>query len=414
MISGSFTREEKTYLKNRIIRFASAFSLKDLQKYFKIAIEEGGSLADRNAVLAKIFSLNEVLINEILREVRERTIFDSSKAIEERRFEIRGAVDWHRTSITHLQCLETRHPTRFFYRRPEKRFETPENTLLALTLMELETDARNLLTKTELEEDLLDLERGLLKQIIYRCSRGLGGFPLRQMKEKARIFLLRSEDVSSLEHQVKKRLEKSKRPNKAYRKLLEWRAEYKELDKILGIRRRNFNFVETENVLDKLYEIWILLELIQYLKKKGVRTEFTIKGEINFLKTSFEGQEIEIYYQRSQPLKGGWAKISGIPDYIFIDREKKKTVLVDAKNYEEARATAIYKMLGYLHNFGVNDGILIFPALDEVEFDVIEGKSYGKKHSLAKVLLRPSPMKEDENETNLDLMFEHVTKVLSS
>ena len=411
-IIGSFEREEKTYLKNRIIRLASAFSLKDLQRYFKISVEEGGALADRNSVLAKIFSLHEVLINEILSGVRKRTMFDSSRAIEEGRFQIRGAVDWHRTSIIHLQNLETSHPTRFFYYRPEKRFETPENILLTLTFIELENDVRNLLTKTELEEDLLELEKGLLKQMIYRCSRELGSFPLRQAKDKATRFLLRSEDISSLESEVERRLEKSKRHNKPYRRLLEWRVKYRELDKVLGEKRRNFNFVEVENALDKLYEIWILLELVQHLKKNGVKTDFEIRGKMNFLKTNLGEQEIEIYYQRSQPLKDGWAGVKGIPDYIFVDSKTKKTVLVDAKNYEEARATAIYKMLGYLHNFEVNDGILIFPSLEESEFDVIKGKSYGKDHSLARVLLCPSPKREEGNEKNLELIVQHILNVM--
>lgn len=410
-ISGLFGRDERTYLKNRIIRLASAFSLKDLQRYFKISVEEGGALADRNSVLAKIFSLHEVLVNEILREVRKRTMFDSSRAIEEGRLQIKGAVDWHRTSIIHLQTLETRHPIKFFYYRPEKRFETPENILLTLTFMELENDARNLLTKTELEEDLLELEKGLLKQMIYRCSRELGSFPLRQAKDKAARFLLGSEDTSSLEAEVEKRLEKSKRHNKPYRRLLEWRVKYRELDKVLGEKRKNFNFVEAENALDKLYEIWILLELIQHLKRKGVKTEFAIRGKINFLKMELEEREIETYYQRSYPLKDGWAGVAGIPDYIFLDRTTKKTVLVDAKNYEEVRATAIYKMLGFLHNFEVNDGILIFPSLDELEFDVIKGKSYGKDHSLVKVLLCPSTEREEKNEKNLDLMVQHILNV---
>ena len=107
--------------------------------------------------------------------------------------------------------------------------------------------------------------------------------------------------------------------------------------------------------LDSMYEWWILFELLDYMITYLDATIVKNNGLHRF-QVKMKEFEFELYYQRKLE---GWAR-RGEPDYT-IEVDGKVKVIMDAKNWQEQKDNAIYKMLGYLNNFDNCLGVLFFP-----------------------------------------------------
>lgn len=131
---------------------------------------------------------------------------------------------------------------------------------------------------------------------------------------------------------------------------------------------------------DLLYELLVLLELVLALSRHGpVRQVRSLAGAdadptAPLFEASTAAGTLQIFYQTGsmftaqRRLKGVW----GTPDIVVALPQPTRYVVIDAKNYGPANHTdALYKMMGYLYNFGfpnsfehISAGVLAFPTVD--------------------------------------------------
>lgn len=131
---------------------------------------------------------------------------------------------------------------------------------------------------------------------------------------------------------------------------------------------------------DLLYELVILLELVFALSRHyPVRQVRPLAGAdadptAPLFEASTAAGTLEIYYQTGsmfsaqRRLKDVW----GTPDIVVALQQPVRYVVIDAKNYGPANhSDALYKMMGYLYNFGfpnsferISAGVLAFPTVD--------------------------------------------------
>lgn len=86
-----------------------------------------------------------------------------------------------------------------------------------------------------------------------------------------------------------------------------------------------------------------------------------------------DGRELDLWYQSSHGLDT-YTEVRGIPDVVL--RIDGRTILGDMKNYSVHGYTqAVYKMFGYLYNYGFPDrwgeidaGVLFFPSPNAPRF----------------------------------------------
>lgn len=403
-----------SYLKNRIIRLWEGLPFEGIEDFFKVEEDFGGEFGRRNALIARLLALYNDLV-DILQNVRRQVNFDTPTSLETEKFQIKGAVNWSRTCIKNLRNFNPQ-ISEFVYYHPEKRFKTPLNSLLTLTFLQIKKDCEELLYRSKLEEPLLETEKIKLRKIIYSCEKEIGSFPLSSNKSNVIDSMYRSQEKLGqiLEKQAKKQLKRERRPNPSYKELLRWRKKYKELEKELGIPQKNFTFT-TSSPFHKLYEMWFLLEFIRFLIQEAeVSVKLSKTQDFHFFRIEVHDLRLSLYYQRSEPLEKGWAKIRGLPDYVMVNDHTNEKILLDAKKYEEEDARAIYKMLGYMHNFGVRTGILFFPSLaGDRDLTFIRGERFGVEHCLGKLELRPLATKVKRNKYLLSELFSRITEILT-
>ena len=408
-----------TYLTTRTIRLLNMIKRDWFEKYFTIEFEgKQFNFMERLTILIKTTLLYEELLFDILPHIKRRLNF-SARRIEEEHKNLRGAINWGRTLKNYWQRPETSTPTRFVSKIPFKQFEKTENVLTVLTILELQLDCFNLLTRYILKERLVSEERELLTRIICGCNKILRTPCFRGLQEKAKKYLrLEGNDpgLLRLEKEAENNIKSSIRTNRGYIKLLDWRERYKKLDIRSSIDKKNLPSIKGRVDINKMYELWILLEMVHYLRHMK-KTRVRIVDFPHEFATIFDDRELLIYYQRrADIISPGWA-IGGLPDFVIkYGKSDNEGVILDAKNYGASSKTiAIYKMLGYLNNFNMKHGILFFPEkkTEGPSFDIRPDQTYQTGQIVSWITLHPSDKKEfvESKKQNFEALFNYVVNI---
>lgn len=205
-----------------------------------------------------------------------------------------------KTLKNHWQRPETKIPSRFIARVPFKQFEHPENILTVFTILELQLDCFNLLTKYILKEPLVTEEIELLTNIICGCNKVLRTPCFREFQEKAKQYLRLERNnprLLRLEIESENNIRSKLRLNSGYVKLLNWRERYQRFDIRSSIDLKNIPSIKGKVDINKMYELWLLLEMIYYLRHiKKIKVK-VVEFPHEFT-AIFEDKVLFIYYQR--------------------------------------------------------------------------------------------------------------------
>ncbi|MHA1381632.1 MAG: hypothetical protein ACTSRG_24960 [Candidatus Helarchaeota archaeon] len=416
-----FKTGEINYLMNRIIRLFSIFSHENVEKFFQTEGARGKTepikLLKRLTELNRINLLYNELFEKIFQKIIRKIHFETKKSEFFNKIPVGGIINWKKTINHHLTHSGIGFPQEYNLKTYFKLFNKPENILLILTFLEFKRDCKVFLNDPNLKEELVEKEKEILEKIIFNSNKILRFGVFREIVKIAKNYLyLHSGDKKYLEliKNTVISLKLEKKPNIGYLNLLKWRDKYRDLN-VKAIRNETNFMILARKDINKLFEIWILLEILYYLKKSVPSAKPKLKktGDFHVINATIDGKDIKIFYQNTQPLPTGWA-LRGIPDFIFLNQDNRKLVLVDVKNYNEDNSTATYKMLGYFHNFEKNNGVLIFPGLDEESADnPILGTPYGMEHSLYKGFLYPSIKYEEDNRNGLENLIKHISDRLN-
>ena len=195
------------------------------------------------------------------------------------------------------------------------------------------------------------------------------------------------------------------------RALLRWRVMYRELYiRVTSTFATHFPLDHIENI-DRMYEIWILFELLDFLRSKGYTINIVeFPREFNVSKS---GESFSLHYEKRYL---GWSSVAALPDFT-IEKDGKLAAVLDAKNwFLEDKKEAIYKMLGYMNNLNCPVGMLFFPNKKQLANNPIHYSISGPGHYLDNCLfncvLYPSANATDrsKNMENISKIFEILSR----
>jgi len=360
--------ESLYYMYDRVIRLIRSF------RQPKESFLEIGSGMRATRVFERFFLLNKLfdLFNEIIYQIYpviQRRLKFEVESLEIESPIIKGKILWSKT-INRSLSSGMASPILFVKQVDESHFHNPENFILILSILKLYSDSSFLLN-FPFREPLRNLELEILNKINISCTVILKNTILQNLIPIVRKYLILSLDhpiILKIEQEFRKRIENNIVRNKGYNLLYFWFLKYKHYNiKVNSPRKNNFPITRREH-LDAMFELYVLLELLNYFAQKMHaqiksfdvsinRSKFNRKFTIKVKDLSFN-----LYYEKWYRLenKTTWSLDSN-PDFtIEVNGEVK--VIMDAKNYMvDTIDDAEYKMLGYLNNLDGKIAILYFP-----------------------------------------------------
>jgi hypothetical protein len=352
------------YMYDRVIRLIRIF------KQPKESFLEIGSGANSTMILERYFQLNKLLelfndfIYQIYPEIQRRLKFEV-ESLEIESPTIKGKILWSKTINRSLSRGMT-FPISFVKQVDESHFHNPENFIFILSILRLYTDSLYLIN-FPFREPLSSLELQILNKLKDSCIVILKSTILQDLIPIATKHLglsIYHPVILRIEQEFRKRIEDSIVTNKGYRLLYFWFLKYKHYNiKVNSPRKNNFPITSREH-LDAMFELYVLLELLNYFAQKtnGQIKSFDVnnkRGEFNRKFTiKVKDLSFNLFYEKWYYLKNNstWS-LNSHPDFTVESKGEVK-VIMDAKNWIIDRVDeAEYKMLGYLNN---QDGNIVF------------------------------------------------------
>ncbi|HBY93668.1 MAG TPA: hypothetical protein DEP84_06805, partial [Chloroflexi bacterium] len=250
----------------------------------------------------------------------------------------------------------TPQPQTLITRRWWRELDLPENRLVALALASLAADAR-----TAQAEPLPSAERRMIAAVGQHAVRALASPPWNRFAHDLDGWLRSSDSITTAAMAATQGMAGPQRAT--YTALLGWWQRYHAWRQTaLG----STPLITPEAGPDLLFELLVLLELVAALAHRlPVHQARPLAGAgADPMRPLFRAYhtagELAIFYQtgsmftQHRRLSAIW----GTPD-IVIRLPDGRFVIVDAKNYAAANhAQALYKLMGYLYNFGYNPHFL--------------------------------------------------------
>ena len=302
---------------------------------------------------------------------------------------IKGKINWNDTIINSIK-QSGGIPIKFTCMVPRRKFDTPENILLLISINWLLNDAKLLLSfgnvqkySTEQNQFLVNIQE-IARRILDTTS-------LKEIREQAeRISKERRHSKTVNELIYKSNLRISRNISKPhYRNLITWIRQYIDFNVNLYKSLLNFGYERLEHV-DTMFELWILFEIGFHFRTRNwkvnpiMRTEmeemfpeFKIKrwdkldkkkrGLYGFRIKNSEGISFDLIYDlpdyyKQQSSPGQYYQ----PDFLFRFGNNLVPLIMDAKNWHVGhRADAKRTMIVYLAELDYLNpscAIILFPT----------------------------------------------------
>ncbi|MGH2544639.1 MAG: hypothetical protein ACRDIB_17745 [Ardenticatenaceae bacterium] len=309
----------------------------------------------------RIELLGERLLRDVLPAIERQLASAGELQREESGLNPRAPVDWPATWRRALS-----HPAErsVITRRWERTIDLPENHLAYHALQALAAESSMAAAPAARQE------AALLRSLHEHARRRLEQPPWRRFVPGQREAPVR---------EAAKRIRRNLAQRPAYGALLAWWQQWQAWRQpIAGTQ----SLLDPALEPDWLFELLLLFELVRALARYfPVRQSRALGGDSRapaFVAHTVHGPLL-IFYQSGAMFAAGRSllEIWGVPDIVLqLPSAIPSYVILDAKNYgPKGHTAAIYKMLGYLYQFGydpggshtfhhVHAGILAFPTDD--------------------------------------------------
>ena len=349
-------------------------------------------------------ALTDELVRSILPSLRNRISFVSTNTLERHALRLTGAFDAKETLLSRPEALLSPLFTQYVSRRVERSFQTDENRLIVVTLLDVIADVESLLSHTDLYCHLAPKEKTALEDCAWRLRRELRQAPFNRLGEECQA-IRRAESPFRRDHvetTAIRRIQLNGLMNaEAYQAFLRWREKYERLH-LVDIGKET-DIAPRDITREQEYELLTLLEILLRLSYQGRVTQIRAVGHSVgsplFDCVFTDGTRWELYYQTAEPIRR-YRRIKplvGIPDLIIRNPKTDRVFLVDAKRYTVTSiGGALYKMMGYLYQFGYPDqfdrmaGACLFhpfPIAEEPPCSVWAGSPDSQNQLIASVCL---------------------------
>ena len=400
-----YEKQDIVYLTGRVFLLLNRYC-KSIGSFLETNNSNNSPILPRLHLIIKLLELHNELLFEIYPRMKNSMTYNVYE-IDKFDKQSRRNINWKKTLISSNNTFY--HPLYFVSKTNLFDYGTSENLILLLSINKLQNDAIYIKSQNFIEP-LSKNEVDVLNNIIRRCSVVIKE-PIIQSIYHLGVKLfsleLNNELIKILEKDFKYRLINKDISNLNYNKLFIWFKKYSNYNlRNITPRLNNYIITKREN-LDSMFELYILLELINYLEDKenaNVRQMAFNKGFI----IEISGKEFHIYYEKEYKKKEyGWA-LNSEPDFS-IEVKGKLKIIMDAKNWlNESYNDAKYKMLGYLNNLDGTLGVLFFPIKKPSSLDYLESEmpSFQLKNHINQCLVQcvipfrmPDKMVSIKNET---------------
>lgn len=358
--------EEHRYMYERLL-FLLQRHTSSHDSYFSLQTQNATVLLpDRIAEVTKLFSMYKEYF-QIFKEIVNSIHFDYPFEKYKDKL-IYGKINWDDT----LRKNPIGFPLNFEISKWNRDFDIPENILLLLSAIWLNSDAKRLL-RVNFIEPLNRTEKSMLNYIISKTQNIATFFPFPDLlitTTKFSSLIPTDKRILQLEHQAQSRINQPSPYFNSYKNLMNWIRKYKRLNiKMISKFTSNYPLETLEN-LDTIYEAWLFFEFIDYFSNEGIITKIQIDQEPKYFEFIIDDHTFTFFYEKRYP-KGSehaWA-VESHPDFSILENNKIVAVF-DAKNYGALTTSgdATHKMLAYMTNLDCGFGGLFFPNFNTVEY----------------------------------------------
>jgi hypothetical protein len=142
--------------------------------------------------------------------------------------------------------------------------------------------------------------------------------------------------------------------------------------------------------MSKIYELWVACEIAAGLGLNFQASE-TFEAVLTSESAFSPDEQLKLYYNKG--LRGGWYSTHrpGLPRPDLQLEVGGRQIFLDVKyrtgQDERARPDDIYKMLAYMHDFGVTTGVILFPGQQPGARGLVIENEQGQR--LVELALRP-------------------------
>ena len=409
-----------SYMYSQLMKLVQEF--KGNHEYFEIKTDYGSYIVpDRITLLNKLFSLHRELVFEIVPDIEKSLNYEPDIA-KVRSQTIHGKIDWHDTIVNSINQSLPR-PVTFTSIIPTQEFDTPENLLLLTTIFWLQNDAKRLLNYHQPKE-FSKKELMLLQNIIIETDSLLSNTLLSGIKEQAKVLSSlnkKGQKIEDLQVQTKDRITIGLVRQPDYQRLLDWIMRYLHFNTERFTKDLvNFRIERTEDV-DRMYELWILFEMMWYLQKNFfVEYEPIVESakEFHGFNITLMKKKFRLKYQESYP---GQIHVGQTPDYTLEINDTNIPLVMDAKNWRTDKSSAIDRMVVYLVDMFSKKtfkGILFFPnnsgLIDNQSTPFFEKPIKIGEHDCSLITCVLTPSNDSEIQKQNDIVFKKTIHLLEN
>jgi hypothetical protein len=327
----------------------------------------------------RLLALADELLDEIVPRIRRQMSFQATRETRVEEPPLRGQIDWPSSLATAWNEQPDQPPTRFTTTLRNRTFATPENRLVVAVLSAYAHALKQMRTRTHMPDvPLTDSEKRTLLHLEDRVRRVLATPHFRPLAHEAQTV-----PIPQLIATVKQHL----RPGKnAYRDLLNWWQRFEQLHISRTAGHKPAAVLQNDMQLSLLYQLWIALELVEFLAEQHVLHTPTIRTDHLSFSYSWQGREFRLVYDRQPAEHLAWDNAPGErPDYFIHRAEplvvayqgkiiwREPGVLLDAKCFTSGTpaqtTSAIKRMLADLQLVDASQGMLLLPGLHNITAD---------------------------------------------
>ena len=320
------------------------------------------SIPDINHVYNRLKKLAKILLLTIYPNIEK--LFTHDTDIEQITSNIiKGKINWNDTIINSIkQSGDT--PITFTCMIPRRKFDTPENLLLLISINWLLSDANRLLSRKK-EYSIKQIQ--FFRNVQEISKRILDTTPLKEIREEAERKSRehrRSKNISNLIYKANLRISRNiSKPH--YRSLIHWIRKYVGWNINRYKTLLDFGYETVEHV-HKMFELWILFEIASYFHGRGFKINpitvyqmkkmfpgIIIEEDIlyGFEIKNYEGMSFTLIYE---PPKHAYPQQTNpqsyyTPDFMYRINDNSVPIIMDAKNWQHSdRKEVKFKMMAYL------------------------------------------------------------------
>ena len=367
----------------------------NINNYFEINfIENTHIIHERCLEIDKLKLLYEeynIILSSIINHInyKQNLTIDSNIIIN-------GKINWNLT----IQHAVTEFPLKFYIDDAKKEINTPENILLVLTNIWLKNEFLKIIkNKLTIQSDMMDIL--YLQKIIHILTQNESKYPINLLFDTVNKNYMKYDDVivNDLMQRTYDNINNDDELHKQYIKLLVW---------IKKFQKFNFSQLSEDNIItkyllttvmnvDKIYEIWIFAEIINYLEKNNDIDIFFNKK--NYVEFKLKGKNFQIYYEKNFENTAG-LMVTHCPDFSIFHNNRVVGIFDAKNNLIAGDENASNKILAYMLNLKCSYGVAFLP--NSKEKIISDDKKQFSKFKLSLCILPMNPYESEINYYDID------------